>query len=256
MNIIRLVLGDQLNPLHPWFDRIDPGVLYVFMEIRQETDYVLHHAQKILAIFAGMRDLARGLRAAGHNVRYIAIDDADNSQSLTENLETIIAETGAKRFEWQAPDEYRLDIQLDQWFTQSGLTGGKTSSEHFLANRFEAKNLFAGKKQWRMENFYRHMRRKHGVLLEPDGNPVGGQWNFDAENRKPWRGQPPEPDDLRPHHDHSRLWQTICNADVRSFGEDAAADFRCRPKNGANAADRYAARTAVAVRSDELVQHS
>ena len=58
MKTVRLLLGDQLNPLHPWFDRVDPEVLYVLMEIRQETDYVLHHAQKILAIFAGMRALA------------------------------------------------------------------------------------------------------------------------------------------------------------------------------------------------------
>ncbi len=226
MKTVRLLLGDQLNPLHPWFERVDPDVLYVLMEIRQETDYVLHHAQKILAIFAGMRSLAEQLRSAGHRVRYIAIDAPDNRQNLTENLDAVLIETKASRFEWQAPDEYRLDTQLDTWFAGSGLEGGKTSSMHFLANRFEARNLFAGKKQWRMENFYRHMRRRHGVLLEPDGNPTGGQWNFDAENRKPWRGQPPEPVDRRPLHDHSILWQTICSAGVQSFGDSAASAFR------------------------------
>ena len=55
---LRLVLGDQLNPEHPWFQTPDPEVLIVMMEVRQETDYVLHHAQKIIAIFAGMRRLA------------------------------------------------------------------------------------------------------------------------------------------------------------------------------------------------------
>ena len=55
---LRLILGDQLNPLHSWFTTVQPEVVYVLMEIRQETDYVLHHAQKIIAIFAGMRDLA------------------------------------------------------------------------------------------------------------------------------------------------------------------------------------------------------
>jgi deoxyribodipyrimidine photolyase-related protein len=226
MSTVRLLLGDQLNPLHPWFNQVDPEVLYVLMEIRQETDYVLHHAQKILAVFAGMRSLADSLRQAGHRVRYVAIDDAANSQSLTGNLDALLAETGARRFEWQAPDEYRLDAQLDSWFADSGLSGGKTSSAHFLGNRFEAKNLFAGKKQWRMEIFYRQMRRKHGVLLEPDGSPIGGSWNFDAENRKPWRGQPPEPVDRRPRHDHTALWRQICDAGVPHFGDPSADDFR------------------------------
>lgn len=237
MKTVRLLLGDQLNPLHPWFERVDPDVLYVLMEIRQETDYVLHHAQKILAIFAGMRSLASHLRTAGHRIRYIAIDDPSNCQSLTGNLDALLAETGAGRVEWQAPDEYRLDAQLDDWFADTGLEGGKTSSMHFLGNRFEVRGLFAGKKQWRMENFYRHMRRKHGVLLEPDGSPAGGSWNFDADNRKPWRGQPPEPADHRPHHDHSVLWQRICAAGVPSFGENSAQDFRW-PLNRAEALEQ------------------
>jgi deoxyribodipyrimidine photolyase-related protein len=59
---LRLVLGDQLNPEHSWFRQVDLQVVYVLMEVRQETDYVLHHAQKILAIFAAMRDFARQLR--------------------------------------------------------------------------------------------------------------------------------------------------------------------------------------------------
>ncbi len=226
MSTLRLILGDQLNPLHPWFESTNSDVLYVFMEVRQETDYVLHHAQKILAIFAGMRDLASKLRASGHRVHYFRIDDADNHQHLTQNLDTLIAEHGFSHVEWQAPDEYRLDAQLNTWFTSSGLLGGKVCSAHFLSSRDEADTLFAGRKQWRMEIFYRQMRQKHGVLLDAFGAPVGGQWNFDAENRKPWRGDPAEPLDTRPKHNHSALWQSIQNAGVASFGEPHAADFR------------------------------
>lgn len=65
---LRLVLGDQLNPEHSWFRKVDLQVVYVLMEVRQETDYVLHHAQKILAIFAAMRDFARQLHADGHRL--------------------------------------------------------------------------------------------------------------------------------------------------------------------------------------------
>ena len=46
--IIRLLLGDQLFEKHPWFDKVDDKVLYVQMELRQETDYCLHHIQKII----------------------------------------------------------------------------------------------------------------------------------------------------------------------------------------------------------------
>lgn len=71
---LRLILGDQLNPAHSWFKTVQPNVVYLLMEVRQETDYVRHHAQKILAIFAAMRDFACHLKAHGHRVRYVAID--------------------------------------------------------------------------------------------------------------------------------------------------------------------------------------
>ncbi|MDX5363961.1 MAG: cryptochrome/photolyase family protein, partial [Pseudazoarcus pumilus] len=74
MTTLRLILGDQLNPQHSWFATPHDDVVYVLMEVRQETDYVLHHAQKILAIFAAMREFARSLREVGHRVEYLAID--------------------------------------------------------------------------------------------------------------------------------------------------------------------------------------
>eukprot|EP01034_Spumella_vulgaris_P039078 gene39078-48265_t len=84
---LRLILGDQLNPEHSWFRHRHDDVLYVMMEVRQETDYVLHHAQKIIAIFAGMRELARQLRAQGHRVHYLKIGDSgtSNSDGITRN---------------------------------------------------------------------------------------------------------------------------------------------------------------------------
>jgi deoxyribodipyrimidine photolyase-related protein len=91
MTTLRLILGDQLNPQHSWFSATDANVVYLLMEIRQETDYVLHHAQKIIAIFAAMRDFARQLETSGHRVHYLAIDDSANRQSLPANLDAVIA---------------------------------------------------------------------------------------------------------------------------------------------------------------------
>jgi deoxyribodipyrimidine photolyase-related protein len=121
---LRLILGDQLNPQHSWFGQTNANMVYVLMEIRQETDYVLHHAQKVLAIFAGMRDLAHQLEAQGHRVHYLRIDDPDNLQSLDANLHTLVARYGVKHFEYQDPDEWRLDAQLKA-FSTSGSLGGR-----------------------------------------------------------------------------------------------------------------------------------
>ena len=225
MTTLRLVLGDQLDPGHPWFERVRDDVVYTLMEVRQETDYVLHHAQKILAIFAAMRDFARQLEVAGHRVHYLAIDDRLNLQAIPANLDALLAEHRASAFEYQAADEWRLDAQLAAYARSLAIPVRKVDSAHFYTSRDEASALFEGRKQWLMERFYRAMRVKHGVLMDGDG-PAGGQWNYDADNRKAWSGSPPEPPDLRPLHDHSTLWQTISAAGVNSFGAPHADALR------------------------------
>ena len=226
MTCLRLVLGDQLNPAHSWFACPRDDVVHVLMEMRQETDYVLHHAQKILAVFAAMRRFAEHLRATGHRVVYLAIDAADNRQSLPDNLDQLLAVHQATALEYQAPDEWRLDAQLKAYAARQSIPVRCVDTGHFLTTREEVAGVFAQRTRWTMEVFYRYMRKRHGVLLEPDGAPLGGRWNFDAENRKAWRGDPPEPPDLRPRHDLGALWQTITAAGVSSFGAPCADALR------------------------------
>lgn len=223
---LRLILGDQLNCQHSWFSSVRDDVVYVLIELRQETDYVLHHAQKIIAIFAAMRDFAERLRQQGHRVHYMRIDDADNRQAFPENLDYLLAHYDAAAFGWQAPDEWRLDQQLRDYAARLPLPSEMSDTEHFYAGRDEAATIFGQRKQWVMEHFYRHMRVRHGVMVGPTGAPAGGRWNFDHDNRESWNGMPWEPADARPRHDHSALWETIQRAGVRSFGEPHADAFR------------------------------
>ena len=231
-NCLRLILGDQLNPQHSWFATVDNAVVYVLMEVRSETDYVLHHAQKILGIFAAMRALAAQLQANGHRVHYIAIDDVDNQHDIPANLERVAQQLGATQVQCQAPDEWRLDALLHAWRDQTTLQVTSVSSEHFLTDRLDVQQQFVGKKSWLMETFYRAMRIKHGVLLEGGNKPQGGKWNFDASNRQTWHGpntkhaDPEQPQDLRPLHNHAPLWATIQAAGVQSFGNAQADAFR------------------------------
>jgi deoxyribodipyrimidine photolyase-related protein len=84
---IRLILGDQLNEKHSWFTELDDSVYYVMFEMRQETDYVKHHIQKVVAFFAAMRSFASQLEEDGHQILYYTIDDPNNTQDLQKNIE-------------------------------------------------------------------------------------------------------------------------------------------------------------------------
>ncbi|STR27899.1 Deoxyribodipyrimidine photo-lyase-related protein [Janthinobacterium lividum] len=138
---LRLILGDELNAQHRWFTEVDDATIYVLMEVRQETDYVLHHAQKILAIFAAMRELARQLRQRGHTVHYIAIDEVASTRSIPENVEALILRYDACAFEYQAPDEWRLDQQLYQAGRRSRIPWRMVDSDHFYTARHEAADI-------------------------------------------------------------------------------------------------------------------
>ena len=226
MSTVRLLLGDQLNPEHPWFSKVDPKVTYVLMEIRSETDYVLHHAQKVLAIFAGMRQLAKNLKVAGHHVRYFRIGDADNAQNFAENLKKVFAETQAKHFEHQEPDEWRLDQDLAAFRKTCGLTARVVSAQHFIDSREGVAQHFGQTRvRWLMESYYRVMRTRTGLLMDGKGAPVGGKWNFDHDNRRPWKGDPPAPKPWDSRADLTSLWKEIQAAGIKTFGEPSAANF-------------------------------
>ena len=179
---LRLVLGDQLNRNHSWFSVTDPSVTYLIMEMRQETDYVTHHIQKVVGFFAAMRRFARWLRDAGHQVIYLELDDPANNHDLAANIGALLRTHAFTRFEYLLPDEYRLDQQLKELCNELAIASQSYDTEHFLTERDDLAALF-GAKPYLMETFYRTIRRRHDWLME-DGKPAGGRWNYDRENRK------------------------------------------------------------------------
>lgn len=191
---LRPILGDQLNARHSWFENKDSETLYVMMELAQETSYVVHHRQKVLAFFKAMRNFAKALEAAGHRIFYIKLDDACNQQSLTQNLLWLLEETGAERIECQQPDEYRLDHQLKSWAGVNSLNIKWFSSEHFLTGRSSLDRYFPDTDNYLMETFYRKIRVEYDLLMD-NGKPAGGRWNYDKDNQKklPKKQQVPQP---------------------------------------------------------------
>jgi deoxyribodipyrimidine photolyase-related protein len=188
------------------------------MEVRSETDYCAHHIQKVVAFFKAMREFASELKKRGFKVHYIPLDAKDNEQSLSRNIIKLSSSGRYSSFQYQMPDEMRVDAELQALAEKLSIPTQQYDTEHFYTSRNEVAELFKGKKQCLMESFYRRMRVKHDVLME-GADPVGGQWNFDAENRKriPLKHPIPEPPSFT--SDVSSLVAMIKRCGVRTIGE-------------------------------------
>lgn len=223
MKKIRLILGDQLNVAHSFFQTVDDGVTYCLFEMRQETDYAAHHIQKVIGFFLAMRAFADELRSMGHQVEYLTLNHPDNRQTLPDNLLFFIEKHQAQCFEYLLPDEWRLDEQLREFCQTLPIPSQAFDTEHFLATRHELGDFF-GKKNYLMESFYRSMRQRYRILMDGD-QPTTGQWNYDHDNRKkmPQNHVPPPP--LLFTRDVADLLQTITNLNVDTIGEIDAPNF-------------------------------
>ncbi len=222
---LRLILGDQLNQQHSWFENVDDDVHYVMMEVRQETDYVRHHIQKLVAYLSAMRAFARDLEKKGHIFTYLKLDDLNNQHDFGQNLDVIIEAHGIERFEYQAPDEYRLDQQLKAYAEGLDIDSQMVDTEHFLTSRTDLKEMFEGKKTYLMETFYRNMRKKYDIMMETEDKPVTGQWNYDQDNRNKYDGEYPIPDPISFEAEVEEIVKMIEEAGVKTFGNIDTKNF-------------------------------
>lgn len=224
MKTLRLILGDQLNLSHSWFNQVNDDNLYLMAEMRQETDYVKHHIQKVVGFFRSMRNFSNSLDNEGHQVLYFKISNENNPQNLPQLIEQTISEHKIEKFDYLLPDEYRLDQQLQEICDSLSIPSEVFDNEHFYTSRDELKNHFKGKKQLLMESFYRMMRKKHNILMEKN-QPEGGKWNFDQSNRKKWDGSPEIPEELSFNTDVTELLDEIKSAKVNTFGNIDSKNF-------------------------------
>lgn len=175
---LRLILGDQLNSNHSWYQNHSDKYLYVLAEMKQECDYVVHHGQKIAAFFLAMAEFGKHLSNQGHKVIYLTLEDTEQYQSLSTMILAIMQEYSLENLEYQQPDEYRLREQLQN----INIPSTEFDSEHFLLPFDNISVQFKACKAVRMEAFYRRMRKRFDILMN-HGKPEGEQWNFDSENR-------------------------------------------------------------------------
>ncbi|MBV0910986.1 cryptochrome/photolyase family protein [Rhodobacteraceae bacterium ASV31] len=185
MTRLILVLGDQLSPEVSALREADMDRDVVVMaEVMGEASYVPHHPKKIAFLFAAMRKFAQSLKEDGWRVDYTALDDPENTQAIDRELLRRAEAHGADEVIVTEPGEWRLIEVLND----APLKVRQLPDDRFLASHGEFEDWAKGRKALRMEYFYRDMRRKTGLLMD-EGDPAGGKWNFDHDNRKPAPGE-------------------------------------------------------------------
>ncbi len=182
MSALRFILGDQLSSGISSLRGATPQDVILMVEVVEEATYVPHHRQKLAFVFSAMRHFALSLRAEGLNVDYVALDHSANTGSFTAELERAVARHAPKTIIITEASEWRVMQMIEAWNFPCPV-------EVLQDTRFYASQAFFAswakeRKTYRMEFFYRELRRKTGILMDGE-EPIGGQWNFDAQNRKP-----------------------------------------------------------------------
>lgn len=181
-----LVLGDQLwagNPALAGFDPAQDRVLMI--EAPGEATAVWSHPARIALFLSAMRHFRAELQSRGWPLTYIGLDDPAHADrpGLPERLQAMLAELQPQAVQACEAGEWRLQQGIEAAARAAGVPLNWHEDTHFLCSRARFARWAQGRKEWRMEFFYREMRREHGVLMEGK-EPAGGQWNFDADNRK------------------------------------------------------------------------
>lgn len=185
MSSIRLILGDQLTESISSLKGYDSNADVVLMcEVWNEATYVKHHQKKIAFLFSAMRHFAKSLNHQGYKIDYTKLNDADNAGSFKGEVKRMLDKYALDHIVVTRPGEYRVLEEIRSLEDELGISVEIREDDRFLCTPDEFATWAKSRKQLRMEYFYREMRKKYQVLM--DGNdPIGGQWNYDAENRKP-----------------------------------------------------------------------
>ncbi|MBR0655842.1 cryptochrome/photolyase family protein [Plastoroseomonas arctica] len=222
---LRVVLGDQCSHSLSALDGLDPARdTVLMMEVQEECTYVPHHAQKIVLVLSAMRHFAAELEARGVRIAYVRLDDADNSGSFSGEVLRAARRLKPDAIISTEPGEWRVREAMRGWEAATGVPVEIRADTRFLCSLDGFAGWAKGRKQLRMEFFYREMRARTGLLMEGD-EPAGGAWNYDAKNRRPLPRDvaPPRPQRFPPDAVTRAVMALVATRFGAHFG--AAEDF-------------------------------
>jgi deoxyribodipyrimidine photolyase-related protein len=185
-----IVLGDQLSRDNPVLRDCDPAQDLVWMcEAAGEATHVPSHKARTVLFLSAMRHFRDRLLAEGLSVRYLALEQ-HRHPTLAAALAADLAELAPVRVCMTQPGEYRVLAALRSVCGAAGTTLELLDDPHFLCSPAAFAGWAEGRKELRLEHFYRWIRRRDHLLMDGT-DPIGGAWNFDKDNRRPFGRQGP-----------------------------------------------------------------
>jgi len=179
-----VILGDQLDQQSNAFLGADHKSDVIWMaEVLEEAKHVESSKQRTAIFLSAMRHFSKELRSSGWTVSYTELDDPLNRGTLTSELERAIENYKPEKIVLVTPGEYRVLENFKQFASKRKITLELREDTHFYTSTEDFLAFAKGRKQLIMEYWYRELRRKYNVLMHDD-KPVGGEWNYDKENRK------------------------------------------------------------------------
>jgi deoxyribodipyrimidine photolyase-related protein len=160
-------------------------------EVEQESTHVVSSKQRITLFLSAMRHYAQSLQAKQWPVYYTTLNSLGNVGSLAGELEKTILLKKPQNLIMVRPGEWRVLKSLQAVAAKHHINLEIKEDRHFLCTPEAFQKHLAGRKQIRLEFFYREMRQKTGILM--NGKiPIGDKWNFDTENRGSFGKQGPK----------------------------------------------------------------
>ena len=167
-------------------------------EVAEEATHVWCHKLRLAFFFSAMRHFREHLRAEGYDVQYQELP-IDGRQDRAPDFEGLLR-ADLKALEVDEliavePGDHRVRAAIEAAAEASGVSVRWLEDTHFYLPLEAFKDWAAGRKTFVLEHFYRMMRKRSGILMTPNGEPEGGEWNLDEDNRRSFgkSGPPPLP---------------------------------------------------------------
>lgn len=238
-----VILGDQLSRQSPVLERASrtEGLLWM-AEVAEESTHVRSHKARTALFLTAMRHHAAWLKEQGWRLDYRRLDDPANSGSLAGELRAAIRRWRPRRVLALEAGEWRVERAIGRVCREEAVELEWLPDPHFFCSRQRFREHASGRKQLRMEFFYRELLRKHGILVD-GSEPAGGRWNFDTENRESFPRQGPgllpPPAAFPPDSATSEILRLVEATFPDNPGSLASFDWAVTPEQAQTALDDF-----------------